>query len=221
MSCARSCSRRRSRARWPMRSRCATRTCTATASVSRCSPSASPRSWGCRNRKREVLRVGAILHDVGKIGIPDSVLLKPGPLDADERRVMEEHPVIGDRLLEPLDLLASARPIVRNHHERWDGDGYPDGLAGEAIPLAGADRGGRGLRRGDVVAAALSHAARARRDRRRAAPRPREAVGCDARRDRPRVAGLGRAQALRRAAAGRIGPPRRVAAAHNVRIDPK
>jgi cyclic di-GMP phosphodiesterase len=49
---------------------------------------------------------------------------------------MEEHPVIGDRLLEPIDVLAAARPIVRHHHERWDGDGFPDGLAGEAIPLA-------------------------------------------------------------------------------------
>jgi putative two-component system response regulator len=87
-------------------------------------------------QEQELLRVGAILHDVGKIGIPDCVLLKPGPLDADERRVMEEHPVIGDRLLEPIDVLASARPVVRHHHERWDGDGYPDGLAGVAIPLA-------------------------------------------------------------------------------------
>jgi cyclic di-GMP phosphodiesterase len=91
---------------------------------------------GLPSQEKEVLRVGAILHDVGKIGIPDRVLLKPGPLDADERLVMEKHPVIGDRLLEPLDLLAAARPIVRHHHERWDGDGYPDGLAGEAIPLA-------------------------------------------------------------------------------------
>jgi putative two-component system response regulator len=83
----------------------------------------------------ESIRLGAILHDVGKIGIPDRVLLKPGPLDAEERLVIEEHPVIGDRLLEPLDLLAAARPIVRHHHERWDGRGYPDGLAGEQIPI--------------------------------------------------------------------------------------
>jgi HD-GYP domain-containing protein (c-di-GMP phosphodiesterase class II) len=63
------------------------------------------------------------------------VLLKPGPLDAGERTVIETHTLIGDHLLEPLDLLASARPIVRHHHERWDGTGYPDGLAGEEIPL--------------------------------------------------------------------------------------
>jgi len=63
------------------------------------------------------------------------VLLKPGPLDDEERRIIETHTEIGDKLLEPLDLLAGARPIVRNHHERWDGAGYPDGLAGEAIPV--------------------------------------------------------------------------------------
>ena len=83
----------------------------------------------------ETIRLGAILHDIGKIGIPDRVLLKPAALDDDERRIVETHPQIGDRLLEPLELLAAARPIVRHHHERWDGDGYPDRLAGEAIPL--------------------------------------------------------------------------------------
>src|SRR5205823_3575924 len=85
--------------------------------------------------KVETIRLGAILHDIGKIGIPDRVLLKPGPLDAEERRVVETHPEIGDKLLEPLDLLAGARPIVRHHHERWDGTGYPDRLGGNAIPL--------------------------------------------------------------------------------------
>jgi putative two-component system response regulator len=84
----------------------------------------------------EAIRLGAVLHDIGKIGIPDRVLLKAGPLDAEERAIVEEHPVIGDRLLEPLDLLAAARPIVRHHHERWDGKGYPDRLAAEDIPLA-------------------------------------------------------------------------------------
>ena len=83
----------------------------------------------------ESVRLGAILHDVGKIGIPDRVLLKPGPLDTEERALIETHPEIGDRLLAPLDLLERARPIVRHHHERWDGAGYPDRLAGEAIPL--------------------------------------------------------------------------------------
>jgi putative two-component system response regulator len=83
----------------------------------------------------ETVRLGAILHDVGKIGIPDRVLLKPSALDEEERRIVETHPEIGDKLLEPLDLLAGARPIVRHHHERWDGTGYPDGLAAAAIPL--------------------------------------------------------------------------------------
>jgi putative two-component system response regulator len=83
----------------------------------------------------ESIRLGAILHDVGKIGIPDRVLLKPAALDDEEFAVIQTHTLIGDRLLEPLDLLESARPIVRHHHERWDGKGYPDGLVGDAIPL--------------------------------------------------------------------------------------
>ena len=83
----------------------------------------------------ETIRLGAILHDIGKIGIPDRVLLKPAALDDDERRIIETHTEIGDKLLEPLELLAGARPIVRHHHERWDGDGYPDRLAGDTIPL--------------------------------------------------------------------------------------
>jgi putative two-component system response regulator len=83
----------------------------------------------------ETLRLGALLHDIGKIGIPDSVLLKPTELTDDETVLMRAHTVIGDNLLEPIDLLATVRPIVRHHHERWDGLGYPDGLAGEDIPL--------------------------------------------------------------------------------------
>jgi putative two-component system response regulator len=83
----------------------------------------------------EALRLGAVLHDIGKIGIPDRILLKPGPLDEAETAEVRRHPVIGDDLLAPLDLLGQSRPIVRHHHERWDGHGYPDGLAGTAIPL--------------------------------------------------------------------------------------
>ena len=83
----------------------------------------------------ETVRLGAILHDIGKIGIPDRVLLKPGALDDEERRIIETHPEIGDKLLEPLDLLDGARPVVRHHHERWDGAGYPDQIVGAAIPL--------------------------------------------------------------------------------------
>jgi putative two-component system response regulator len=83
----------------------------------------------------EALELGAVLHDVGKIGISDSILMKPGPLTAEERAEIARHPEIGDRMLAPLALLESVRPIVKHHHERWDGRGYPDGLAGEDIPL--------------------------------------------------------------------------------------
>jgi HD-GYP domain-containing protein (c-di-GMP phosphodiesterase class II) len=78
----------------------------------------------------------AALHDVGKIGIPDRVLHKPGPLDDDEWDLMREHPLIGERILRPLPGLAGVAEAVRHEHERWDGRGYPDGLAGEEIPLA-------------------------------------------------------------------------------------
>ena len=83
----------------------------------------------------ETIRLGALLHDIGKIGIPDRILLKPGKLTPEETELMRTHTIIGDNLLEPIDLLALVRPIVRSHHERWDGLGYPDGLAGEEIPL--------------------------------------------------------------------------------------
>jgi putative two-component system response regulator len=84
----------------------------------------------------ENVRIGAILHDIGKIGIPDRILLKPAALEPDEMALMRTHTVIGDGILEPLDLLEGVRGVVRHHHERWDGAGYPDGLAGDAIPLA-------------------------------------------------------------------------------------
>ena len=84
----------------------------------------------------ETVRLGAILHDIGKIGIPDRVLLKAGPFTSEERALMATHPLIGDRLLEPLADLVHVRPVVRHHHERWDGGGYPDHLAGAEIPIA-------------------------------------------------------------------------------------
>jgi putative two-component system response regulator len=83
----------------------------------------------------EELELGAVLHDVGKIGIPDQILMKPGALTAEERVIVETHPVVGDEMLAPLHMLGSVRPVVRHHHERWDGAGYPDRLAGEEIPL--------------------------------------------------------------------------------------
>ena len=83
----------------------------------------------------EALRRGALLHDIGKVGIPDAILMKPGPLNADEWKVIRQHPVIGERICLPLRSMGPVLPIIRHHHERWDGSGYPDGLAGEAIPL--------------------------------------------------------------------------------------
>lgn len=81
------------------------------------------------------LEYGVILHDIGKIGIPDSILLKPGPLTPEEWKVMRTHPEVGRRLVENIPFLAGAVPIVYHHHERWDGHGYPEGLSGESIPL--------------------------------------------------------------------------------------
>jgi diguanylate cyclase (GGDEF)-like protein len=81
------------------------------------------------------LELGALFHDIGKIGVPTSILLKPGPLSPEERRIIETHPELGERILEPIDRLAEVRTIVRSCHERWDGEGYPDGKAGEEIPI--------------------------------------------------------------------------------------
>ena len=82
-----------------------------------------------------VLVRGGYLHDIGKVGIPDAILLKPGRLTPGELAVMQQHAVIGDRLCGELRSLRQVRPIVRHHHERRDGTGYPDGLRGDAIPL--------------------------------------------------------------------------------------
>ncbi len=83
----------------------------------------------------DTLRVGGYLHDIGKVGIPDCILLKEGRLTPDEYELMKSHTLIGDRLCAELRLLKRVRPIVRHHHERLDGSGYPDGLAGDAVPL--------------------------------------------------------------------------------------
>jgi len=83
----------------------------------------------------KALRLGGFLHDLGKIAVPDGILLKPGPLTGEERRVIQEHPAAGDRLVVPMKTLTLVRPIIRHHHERWDGRGYPDGLAGPETPL--------------------------------------------------------------------------------------
>ncbi len=85
----------------------------------------------------EVESVGqaGLLHDIGKIGVPEAVLGRRGPLDTGEWVQMRQHPLIGAQIIAPFEFLASGAQAIRHHHERWDGSGYPDGLAGEAIPL--------------------------------------------------------------------------------------
>jgi diguanylate cyclase (GGDEF)-like protein len=81
------------------------------------------------------LRFAAVFHDIGKIAVPEAILSKPGPLTPDERAIMERHTIAGEQILAPVEFLAGVRVLVRHEHERWDGAGYPDKLAGEAIPL--------------------------------------------------------------------------------------
>ena len=83
----------------------------------------------------EVIRRAGLLHDIGKVGVPDAVLLKAGPLDPAERAVMESHVTIGYDMLSPLPFVSASLPAIRGHHERWDGRGYPDRLAGTGIHL--------------------------------------------------------------------------------------
>ena len=78
---------------------------------------------------------GFLLHDIGKLAIPDSILFKPGPLTTEERALMSSHPIVGAEIMRDIEFLAEASKVVRSHHERWDGNGYPDRLAREEIPL--------------------------------------------------------------------------------------
>ncbi len=93
------------------------------------------RAYGMPADQINDLEHGVLLHDIGKIGIPDSILLKPGPLTPAEWKTMRAHPEIGKRLIERIPFLTGAVPIVYGHHERWDGTGYPRRLKGDAIPL--------------------------------------------------------------------------------------
>jgi len=94
------------------------------------------RTLGLRLTEMPELEFGFLLHDIGKVAIPDAILYKPGPLTESERALMSQHPVIGAQMVHGIDFLSSAVEVVRSHHERWDGAGYPDGLAGEQIPLS-------------------------------------------------------------------------------------
>ena len=83
----------------------------------------------------EAVRLGALVHDIGKLAIPASILNKPAALEAHEWEIVRQHPILGERMCAPIPALRSVLGIVRHHHERWDGSGYPDHLAGERIPL--------------------------------------------------------------------------------------
>jgi diguanylate cyclase (GGDEF)-like protein len=93
------------------------------------------RDLGMDEAQLRDLRYGAVFHDIGKIAIPEAILNKQGPLNDAEREIMQRHTIVGEQILAPVEFLAGVRPIVRHEHERWDGEGYPDGLSGEDIPL--------------------------------------------------------------------------------------
>src|ERR1700732_3044620 len=84
---------------------------------------------------RVALRRGGLVHDIGKLGVPERILLKPGPLNPEERRIMEQHTIMGERICAPLRSFRHVLPIIRHPHEKQDGSGYPDGLKGEQVPL--------------------------------------------------------------------------------------
>jgi response regulator RpfG family c-di-GMP phosphodiesterase len=96
---------------------------------------ATARAYGVAPPMMRDLAHGVLLHDIGKIGIPDAILLKPGPLTPEEWTIMRTHPEIGKRLIERIPFLRGAVPIVYSHHEKWDGSGYPRALRGDEIPL--------------------------------------------------------------------------------------
>jgi putative two-component system response regulator len=90
---------------------------------------------GLTEEEHIALRRGGVIHDIGKVAVPDQILLKPGPLTPEERKVMERHTLVGAGICSPLKSFRSVLPIIRHHHEKMDGSGYPDGLKGDAIPL--------------------------------------------------------------------------------------
>jgi len=90
---------------------------------------------GCMQKEIEALNIAGYLHDIGKIGIPDNILLKPGRLTDDEFEIIKRHPMIGSNIVGHLGMWAGEQGIIRHHHERYDGKGYPEGLRGEEIPI--------------------------------------------------------------------------------------
>jgi putative two-component system response regulator len=93
------------------------------------------KSLGLNPENVEILRIAGLVHDIGKIAVPDAILSKPGPLNQEETKLIEQHPVIGEHICAPLKCFRDVLPIIRQHHERLDGSGYPDGLKGDQIPL--------------------------------------------------------------------------------------
>jgi putative two-component system response regulator len=92
-------------------------------------------SLGLGEQELQDLRIACLLHDIGKVAVPDSILLKPGLLDPEEMEIVKQHPVVGEKICAPLKSLRRILPVIRHHHERMDGSGYPDGLRGQQIPL--------------------------------------------------------------------------------------
>src|SRR5207237_4501650 len=90
---------------------------------------------GIPAQRLDAVRFGGLFHDIGKIGVPDSILTKPGRLDEEEFALIQRHPADGAEIVSHFSRLHQAVPLIRHHHERWDGKGYPDRLAGEQIPL--------------------------------------------------------------------------------------
>ncbi|PYU14088.1 MAG: metal-dependent phosphohydrolase, partial [Acidobacteria bacterium] len=88
-----------------------------------------------RDELRVALRRAGTVHDIGKVAVPEHILLKPGPLTPEEWKVMKQHPLVGERICAPLKSFRHVLPVIRHHHEKLDGSGYPDGLKGEEIPL--------------------------------------------------------------------------------------
>ena len=94
------------------------------------------RAHGLALTGEPAIEFGFLLHDIGKVAIPDAILYKPGKLTEKERALMAQHPLIGSEIVKGIEFLGEAAKVVRSHHERWDGRGYPDGLRGEEIPIA-------------------------------------------------------------------------------------